>query len=290
MKLLTKFNLILLVLFGICGLIIAQLSYNFLISNARREVLQEAQLMMASARAVRDYTASDLGPLLQQVPQHNTKFLPEVVPDFAAITTFDMMKEKYPEYTYREPGLNPTNPAHRAADWEADVIAYLRDHRGQLQVTGERETPTGPSLYLAMPIAAETPCLQCHSTASAAPASMVATYGSKHGFGWKPGSIVAAQIVSVPMSVPIEIANQAFHRLLVYLIVTLVLTILALDAGVYFIVTRPLQLVSQTADRVSQGEKDVPPLPVQGSDEIATVTASFNRMRVSLEKAIKMLG
>ncbi len=289
MKLLTKFNLILLVLFGAGGLIISQLAYSFLISNARREVLQEAELMMASARAVRDYTASDLGPLLAQTPQHQTKFLAETVPDSAAITIFDMMKQKYPEYAYREPGLNPTNPAHHAADWEADVIGYLREHRDQQQVTGERQTPTGPSLYLATPIPADQSCLECHGVPTAAPASMIATYGTKHGFGWKPGSVVAAQIVSVPMSLPVDIANRAFHRLLVYLIVTLVITIVVLDAGVYFIVIRPLKLVSETADRVSKGEKNVPPLPVKGSDEIATVTASFNRMQVSLAKTLKLL-
>lgn len=54
MKLLTKFNLILLVLFGTCGLIISQIAYAFLLKNARREVFQEAELMMASAKSVRD--------------------------------------------------------------------------------------------------------------------------------------------------------------------------------------------------------------------------------------------
>ena len=38
---------------------ISQLAYNFLINNARREVLQEAELMMAGAKAVRDYTSSN---------------------------------------------------------------------------------------------------------------------------------------------------------------------------------------------------------------------------------------
>jgi protein-histidine pros-kinase len=118
---------------------------------------------------------------------------------------------------------------------------------------------------------------------------MIAKYGSEHGFGWKQGTVVAAQIVSVPMSLPIQIANEAFHRLLLYLIVAMVATMIALDIGVYYIVIRPLKLVSGTADRVSKGEKDVPVLPVKGHDEIATVTASFNRMRVSLEKAFKLL-
>ncbi len=65
--------------------------------------------------------------------------------------------------------------------------------------------------------------------------------------------------------------------------------ILALDAGVYFFVIRPLKTVSDTADRVSRGEKDVPPIKVKGKDEIATVASSFNRMQVSLAKALRMI-
>ncbi len=290
MKLLTKFNLVLLVLFGTGGLIISQVTYTFLIKNARREVLQEAELMMASAKSVRDYTSSDLAPLLEQNPQHKERFLAETVPAFGAISIFNKLRQKYPDYTYREATLNPTNPAHRAVDWEADIIGYLRDHPEQKQLTGEREAATGPSLYLATPMAAEPPCLECHSRPAVAPPAMIATYGSNNGFGWQPGTIVAAQIVSVPMSLPVQNAKQAFHVLLIYLVITLITTIVGLDAGVYFIVIRPLKLLSDAADRASKGEMNLPLLPVEGSDEIATVTASFNRMQVSLSKAFKMLG
>jgi protein-histidine pros-kinase len=118
---------------------------------------------------------------------------------------------------------------------------------------------------------------------------MIAVYGSANGFGWKPNEIIGAQIISVPLSVPISIANEAYRRLLTILISCLLATILALDAGVYWLVIRPLRLVSATADRVSKGEQNVEPLKVSGKDEIASVTASFNRMQLSLAKALKML-
>jgi protein-histidine pros-kinase len=88
MNLLTKFNLILLVLFGTGGLIISQVIYYFLLGNAQREVLNGAQLTMASARSVREYTSSDIGPLLKQNPEHKTRFLAETVPAFGALSTF----------------------------------------------------------------------------------------------------------------------------------------------------------------------------------------------------------
>ena len=288
MKLLLKFNLILLVIFGAGGLLISQLAYSFLIGNARREVLNEAQLMMASANSVRDYTADDLSPLLQQNPRHRIRFLPETIPFFGATTTFNNLRRDYPDYTYKEAALNPTNPEDRASDWESDTIHELRDHPGQVQAIGDRSTPTGPALYIAKPIKAAEECLECHSLPSAAPPAMLAAYGSANGFGWKKDEIVGAQIISVPLSVPVSIADRASHRLLLFLFLITLLAILALDAGVYWFVIRPLRIVSDTADRVSRGEKNVPPVQINGKDEIASVASSFNRMQLSLAKALKM--
>jgi len=63
----------------------------------------------------------------------------------------------------------------------------------------------------------------------------------------------------------------------------------ALDTALYLLVIRPLQTVSATADKVSKGEIDLPAVEVRGRDEISDVTASFNRMHVSLAKALRML-
>jgi len=289
MKLLTKFNLILLVTFGAGGILISQLAYRFLIGNARREVLAQAELMMASASSVRDYTSDVLSPLLQQNPRHKVRFLAETVPAFGATRMFANLRKSYPDYTYKEATLNPTNPEDRASDWEADLIREMRDHPERNSITGERNTPSGESLYLAKALKVGAPCLECHSIPSTAPVAMLAVYGSANGFGWKQGETIAAQIVSVPMSVPVQIAKQAYYLLIWFLAVILLTAILVLDLAVYCLVIRPLKVVSETADRVSRGAKDIPILAANGKDEIAVVTASFNRMQLSLAKAFKML-
>jgi HAMP domain-containing protein len=290
MKLLAKFNLILLVLFGTCASIVCYFAHDFLIQNAREQALQQAQLMLASAKSVRDYTSTDLSPLIKQNPKNKIRFLPESVPAFGANSTFSRLRKQYPDYSYREATLNPTNPQDRAVDWETDVIRYFRDHPGQAQFSGERDTPTGRSLFVAAPLIAKPPCLECHSVPSAAPKSMIAVYGKSNGFGWKLDDVIAAQVVSVPMSVPMQVAQKAFERLLIFLLSTMALTMLALDAGVYLLVIRPLMRVSENADRVSKGETELPELPVTTRDEIGSVTSSFNRMQVSLSKALRMLG
>src|ERR1039457_1672339 len=196
MKLLAKFNMIFLVVFGAGGFLISQLARSYLIENARDEVLDQERLMMASARSVRDYTAIEISPLLQENPRHRVRFLPEIILFYGATTTFAKLRKYYPDYAYKEDASNPTNPEDRATGWEVDIIDWLRDHREEQKKTGQRNTPMGPALYLANPIKTTRECLECHSTPAAAPKAMIAVYGSAHGFGWKEGTNFGGQIVS----------------------------------------------------------------------------------------------
>jgi protein-histidine pros-kinase len=290
MKLLAKFNLLLIVVFGLGLTLIAINARSFLMNDARRVVLNQAELMAASSRATRDYTEEEISPVLENTPQHADTFLPQTIPFYAATVTFNRLRKNFPDYTYKEATLNPTNLVDRAEDWQADIINYFRNNPSETQLVGEREGAVGPSLYLARPIAADPGCLVCHSIPSAAPKAMIKRYGSQNGFGWKPNEIVAAQIISVPMSVPIKLANEGFRNLLITLGTIFFAAIVLIDIGMYFIVIQPLRKVSASADLISTGDIDQPPLPVKGKDEIALVTTSFNRMHTSLKKAMEMLN
>ena len=290
MKLLAKFNIVLVLVFGLGMFLISHFAYNFLMDIARQQVLQQAELMAASASATKDYTDSQVSPILEKTPQHNSDFLPQTIPFSAANVTFKYIRSSYPDYILREAALNPTNLDDRATEWEVDLINYFRNNPNQTQHVGQRDTPTGPVLYVAAPIVAAPGCLTCHSQVSVAPKSMVRHYGPEHGFGWKPNEIVGAQIVSVPMSVPIKLANQGFRNLLIGLGLIFLLTVILIDVAMYIIVIRPLRRVSKNADIISKGEIDLPPLEIKGKDEIAEVTASFNRMHTSLIKAFEMLN
>jgi len=118
----------------------------------------------------------------------------------------------------------------------------------------------------------------------------VQTYGSVNGFGWKPNETVAAQIVSVPMALPIQIARSAFRTLMIYLVAGFAISLAALDWAILFLVIRPVRKLSDMADRISTGDMSLPELPVHGQDEISGLTASFNRMFVSLQKAFRLLN
>jgi nitrate/nitrite-specific signal transduction histidine kinase len=57
----------------------------------------------------------------------------------------------------------------------------------------------------------------------------------------------------------------------------------------HYIVIKPVRAMSSKADDISMGNLTVEELSVSGSDEIASLGRSFNRMHRSLTNAVKML-
>jgi protein-histidine pros-kinase len=289
LKLLAKFNILLILLFGTGLLLVSQLSRRFLEANAREQTLQQAKLMIAGARSTRDYTDQELDPLLATTPANAKRFLPQTIPFYAATVTFNHLRKDYPDYTYKEAALNPTNPRDRADQWEVDIIDYFRNHPEEKQMVGERQTAMGTSISLSQPITADASCLTCHGSAATAPRTEILTYGSANGFGWKLNEVIGAQIVSVPTAVAEKLASHLYRTLLMYISATFLATLIVIDLALYYVVIVPVRRLAATADLISTGDMNQPELIHTGKDEIAEVTASFNRMYVSLKKAIQML-
>lgn len=288
LNLLTKLNLILVAVFAAALVPAALLSRSLLDGNAEGQVIQNARIMMETAMAMRGYTVDQVKPLLE--PMLEDTFLPQSVPAYSATEIFRALQQANPEYTYKEAALNPTNPRNRAVDWETDLVNEFRRDPGRLEIVGRRDTPLGPALYLSHPIrVSNEACLACHTTPETAPPAMLAAYPSGGGFGWKLDEIIGAQIVQVPMSTPIRIADDAFRTLLITLLGVFVFVLIALNVLLHLVVIRPVRKLSVMADRVSRGEVDLEEAPVGGRDEIGALSGSFNRMRISLVTALRML-
>ena len=284
-----KFNLILFLVFLVGFGVTGWVSHELLQRNARDEIVRNAGLMMEAALAIRGYTVTQIRPNLEM--QLMRVFLPQSVPAYAATETINELRKKHPDYSYKEATLNPTNPRDRATDWETDIIQTFRNDPAQKELMGERDTPTGRSLYIARPIKISNPaCLSCHSVPSAAPKSMLKLYGEANGFGWKHNEIVGAQVVSVPMSLPIQNADRAFRTFMSLLAAVFAAVFLVLNLMLSWMIVRPIHRMSRAADRVSTGDFQIEEFSERGRDEIAVLGASFNRMRRSLQKAMQMIA
>jgi protein-histidine pros-kinase len=65
--------------------------------------------------------------------------------------------------------------------------------------------------------------------------------------------------------------------------------LILIDVALHYFVVKPVAHLSATADEISRGNLEVNELPVRGKDEISLLARSFNRMYVSLRKALRLL-
>jgi protein-histidine pros-kinase len=129
----------------------------------------------------------------------------------------------------------------------------------------------------------------CHSTPDKAPPSMVALYGPKNGFGWKLNETIGAQIISVPMS---NADSKIWRSFLLFIAITSAIflcLLVLLDIMLHRLVILPVRTMAATAEKVSMGDASVPEYEYSGTDEVGSLSRSFNRMRRSLDSAMKML-
>jgi len=259
-----------------------------LLENAKEEVALKARIMMEAARSMRSYTVEEIRPLLNRID--TDEFLSQTVPAYAATENMKRLRKTYPDYSYKEAALNPTNPEHKATSWEEDIIQYFRNYQDVKEYSGVRSTPTGQYLFLGRPFKiSKKGCLVCHSTPDAAPASMVKKYGAHNGFGWKHNEIIGAQIVNVPMAIPIARADATFKVFMIVLAGVFAAIWLVLNVFLHLIIIRRVNKIAAKAEEISKGNMSVAEFDQSGKDELSSLGHSFNLMYRSLSSAVKLL-
>jgi protein-histidine pros-kinase len=154
----------------------------------------------------------------------------------------------------------------------------------------ERMGPTGRLLHIAKPIQiTNVGCLTCHSTPGNAPPTMIKIYGEANGFGWKHNEIIGAQVVTIPMEIPMANAERALKTFMASLAGVFAVVFIVLNLMLSWLIVQPIRKLSLAADKISTGDFDVPEFTEGGKDEVAVLGGAFNRMRRSLVKAMQMI-
>jgi len=288
MNLTTKINIILITTFSI-GLVLSGFySYYLTQDNALRQVTDQAELIMQEALAVRSYTVNEVRPLLNAAD--DGKFHPQTVPAYSATQTANFVRKTRPNYIYKEAVFNPTNPRDKANPDEERIINRFINEPGLKKIVGTLDINGLKSLYISYPIKITNPkCLACHSTPQAAPAAMRAIYGDKGGFGWLLDEIVGTQMVVVPYKLPAELAQKTFYSFLISLSLIFLLLFIVINIMIRKLVLKPVTAMTRMADELSKGNISKEEIAIEGKDEIADLSRSFNRMRRSVIKIVQML-
>ena len=284
--------------------------------QAEQAVQERAELLLTTMQAARNYTRDNIQPMLEQnTEQGEDDFIPESIPNFAARTIFADFRQHSPEFEdflYKEAAFNPTNPADKTDEFEAQLLSQMQaQHPGS---TGQPEAqsvvqpaPSSPAklsgyrtlegeklFYLAQPlIMDDVKCLNCHGRPSNAPQYLLDMYGSEHGFDWKLNEVVAAQMMYVP-------ANKIFERSQQNLF-TVTKTLLSIFGAIFFVinlllwrtVSRPLTILTKTAKQIgscSINKSKVVQIEDQGLSQLAMRQDEPGQLARSFEYMLHVLG
>lgn len=291
LKLATKLNLILILIFLSMVTICSWYLSSILEAKIQKEVSDKASLIIETMNSVRDYTSTQINPELAPRLETENRFLPETVPAYSAHQVFEGLRKKqeYADFSYREATLNPTNPQDKADEFETSIIEKFKSDRTIQELTGFHTFTNNDFFYIARPLAvSKDSCLRCHSIPEVAPKSLIATYGSKNGFGWRLKEIVATQIVLVPASQVIGAARNLQFLIIGIIIFFFLAAVVFLNFFLKFSIIIPLTKMSQLSKQVSTGNTSTN-FKHDANDEIGILAASLNRMKISLEMALNML-
>ena len=290
-KISTKINFFV-ILISLVGILLSgSIFWSVLQKRAQAETSSKALVLMETVNAVRNYTQERVNPLLQERLKTASEFTPEAIPTFSAREVFEHFRDnpEYKNFIYKDAAPNPMNLRDQADDFETQLVKVFQEQSTQ-QESGWRDFSEGKVFYVVRPFALTQPsCLECHSTPDVAPKSLLTTYGTENGFGWKLNDIVAAQIVYVPAEKILANVRRSFAMTMGILISIFVVIILLINFLLKRTVIQRIQKIAKTAQAVSRGDTKVN-FEEDSRDEIGILVMAFNRMKSSVEVAMRLLN
>ncbi|MEO1622904.1 MAG: DUF3365 domain-containing protein, partial [Cyanobacteria bacterium J06632_3] len=194
-----------------------------------QEVHNRTALVSEVGRATRSYVANQLKPAIEA--ETDALVVEGMSSFYATRGLFDQFNKALPEYRYREPTLNPLNPANQADTFEADLIRQFQADHKLPELSGYRQKNGGEQFYVAKPSTVKASCLKCHGNPDDAPEAIVERYGKSQGYGWQPGDILSASVIYVPTD-DLRASQAALYRTIVTIFF---LVVLALVGTIYLL-------------------------------------------------------
>ena len=189
---------------------------------------------------------------------------------------------------YREPTLNPLNPANQADTFEADLIRQFQADHKLPELSGYRQKNGGEQFYVAKPSTVKASCLKCHGNPDDAPEAIVERYGKSQGYGWQPGDILSASVIYVPTD-DLRASQAALYRTIVTIFF---LVVLALVGTIYLLFEG---LINRRIVRIGKAlsQQALAPgatrLQDTASDEVGMLARQFNHMAEALDVSYQTL-
>jgi HAMP domain-containing protein len=283
-----KFNIVLItiMLFSISVSIFA--SGYILNKSAQNNVVNNARLLLTTVEASDSFTSNIAHPaLLRALPG---KYVVEVMSSaFSTRSVFEKIKEKYPEFYFKQAVINPRNRKNLADTFETRIIEQFANNPQKKEWLGYRDINGDCDFIILKPIVAEEKCMRCHSRAEKAPQEIVDRYGDKAAFGMIVGEVVGALSISVPATEVFQKARKnviIINSIFLFCFASLIIII-----NLFFqrIIIKPLYRLSNMVGVISAGNTAIK-IETNNNDEINDLAKGIELMRTSINLALKRLG
>lgn len=129
LKIGTKFNLLLMIIFIVSICVSGAILSNVLQQRAQNEITSKALILIKTMNSVRNYTQNRVNPLLAARLETETVFIPETVPAFSATEVFENLRKnpEYQNFLYKEATVDPTNLRDKADSFELQLVERFRN-------------------------------------------------------------------------------------------------------------------------------------------------------------------
>lgn len=260
--------------------------YFVLRQETTREAVEKTELFAAVMSANQLYMAQNIRPEIKdRLPD---LYFPEATVGIQMmVETAELIQEEYPEYIFRVISPNPLNTDNLSDNFENGIIRGFAS--GQYETWEGFIDKEGKNYFAtAVPIEARSGCIWCHSTPDEAHPEMVEEYGTESGYGYKLGEIVGARFIYVPTEKAMELTRKKLIIFVGTLSILFLIAFLLIDGVITRSVVRPIEELTAVATEISKGKMDRE-FEVKSDDEIKALADAFNRMKVSLTKAINII-
>ena len=265
---------------------VAAAAYHYLKDMVSDEVYKETEIFVSAADATRTYVKDVLRPQVSRlIPPDG--FIPQAMStSYVGREVMARMRERFPEFEYRRAAANPMNPMNQADDFEKEMLRWFNDNPGQDEWQG-MITRSGEAYYARMrAIYAEHACLQCHGVAVDAPADMKAIYGTRGGYGYQVGEVVAADTIYIPVGFSfVRIKEAAWLTFLVGIVSLFFLWALFFLLFNRTVVLELKGLLSTFRNIAGTSGREEIPLPMTTGDEVDQLKKAFEIAASELQQA-----
>jgi methyl-accepting chemotaxis protein len=260
--------------------------YYFLDHDAQNGARDKAELFSSVMSANQKYMSRNVRPeIMDQLPD---AYFPEATVGIVMMgETAQLIQDEYPEFLFKVASPNPLNKENRSDSFENSIIAGFDN--GDYEKWEGTVTKAGKRFFAtAVPIEARKSCIWCHDTPEVAHPDMVEEYGSESGYGYEVGDIVGGRFIYVSMADSDKTTIQKLVKRMGAISLLFLLAMLLIDRIIVSTVVKPITEIVAVAEDISRGKMDRE-FNVKGNDEIKLLADAFNRMKVSLAKAMDIL-